>query len=76
MRPMSGPSTGEVEFVERETIGKSLVRFVYLEKFERMVMIWRVTFYRARDTWRPLDVDWDPNFKAFFQRSSDAPNPQ
>jgi hypothetical protein len=54
-----GTPVGEVELVRIEPIGKSLVRFTYLEKWERSGMIWRLTLYRPRDGWRLSQLAWD-----------------
>ena len=67
-----GKPIGEVEFVRIESIGKSFVRFVYLEKYQRHAMVWKLTFYQAGD-WKLQDVNWDANpqvLGALFQPDS------
>lgn len=51
-----GKPLGEVELVRTESLGKSLVRYVYLEKCERLAMTWQIDFYRGKDGW------WIPQF--------------
>ena len=45
-----GKSIG-YDFVEKETLGNSLVQYVYLQKFEKHVMVWRFIFYKPNDKW-------------------------
>ncbi len=45
-----GKSLG-YDFVEEEQLGKSLVQYVYLQKFEKHVMVWRFIFYKPNDEW-------------------------
>lgn len=52
-----GKSLGEVEAVRTEVVGKSLVRFVYLDKYERGAMVWRFTLYRTDGGWKWRDVN-------------------
>lgn len=56
-----GRSTGEVEFLRRETLGSSFMRFVYLERFERHVFIWRLTFSKSANQWNLFDLNWECN---------------
>ena len=50
---------GEVEFVAREAVGRSLVRYVYLERWGRSAVVWKLTFYRGRDNeWSLLNMNW------------------
>jgi hypothetical protein len=63
---------GEVEFLAREAVGHSLVRYVYLEKWERTAMVWKFTFYRAREGWTLYAVDWSntaPVIQSLFETS-------
>lgn len=63
---------GEIEFLNRETVGHSLVRFVYLEKWERTAMVWKFTFYRGREGWTLYAVDWSntaPVIQNLFETS-------
>ena len=50
---------GEVEFLAREAVGRSLVRYVYLERWGRSAIVWKLTFYRGRDDdWSLLNMNW------------------
>lgn len=62
---------GEIEFLARESVGKSLVRYVYLEKWDRMAVVWKFTFYHGRDGWTVYAVDWSnasPAIQELFQK--------
>ena len=39
------------DFVEEEQLGESLIQYVYLQKFEKHVMVWRFIFYKPKDKW-------------------------
>ena len=45
-----GKSLG-YDFVEEEQLGESLVQYVYLQKFEKHVMVWRFIFYKPTNEW-------------------------
>ncbi|WP_299788419.1 hypothetical protein [uncultured Shewanella sp.] len=45
-----GKSIG-YDFVEEEQLGESLIQYVYLQKFEKHVMVWRFIFYKPKDKW-------------------------
>lgn len=45
-----GKSIG-YDFVEKEQLGESLMQYVYLQKFEKHVMVWRFIFYKPKDKW-------------------------
>ena len=45
-----GKSVG-YDFIEAEQLGESLMQYVYLQKFEKHVMVWRFIFYKPNDKW-------------------------
>ena len=52
--PMVDQRFGKViakEFVKEKRIGKSLLRYYYLHKFENHPIYWRIDFYRPHDEW-------------------------
>jgi hypothetical protein len=61
-----GNPLGEVEFIRKEAVGRSLVRYIYVEKFERSVMVWRISFYRSPQGWILRGLNWDDGADAFF----------
>ena len=50
IRQRFGKSIG-YDFVEKEQLGNSLIQYVYLQKFEKHVMVWRFIFYKSKDKW-------------------------
>jgi len=68
MTTRHGKSSGEFEFIRKETVGASLVRFVYLEKLERTAVVWKLAFYRSSGVWKWKDLGLtdhlDPEFRA------------
>ncbi len=47
-----GPSLGEFELLRETALSPSLVRFVYLEKFERGGVWWVFVMYHGKDSWQ------------------------
>ncbi len=45
-----GKSLG-YDFVEEEQLGESLVQYVYLQKFEKHILVWRFIFYKPNQEW-------------------------
>ncbi|MFZ1984665.1 MAG: hypothetical protein WAU91_09655 [Desulfatitalea sp.] len=60
-----GPSIGW-DFVTVEKVGETLRQFVYLQKFERHVMVWRFIFYRPRDLWMLNTFYFDDRVQLLF----------
>src|SRR5262249_33267142 len=54
-----GNPTGEFELLSQQSASPSLVRLVYLEKFEKGGVVWYFFLYRAKDGWRISTVFWD-----------------
>jgi hypothetical protein len=65
MRQRFGPSIGW-DFVTVEKVGETLRQFVYLQKFERHVMVWRFIFYRPRDQWMLNTFYYDDRVQLLF----------
>lgn len=42
----------EKEFIKKERIGQSFVRFYYLHKFEKHAIYWQVDFYKPQNEWK------------------------
>lgn len=60
-----GNSTG-FEFVREARVGSSLVRYVYLHKFENNALRWRFDWYRAGDHWRVVYFNFDDKIQELF----------
>ena len=60
-----GSSLG-FEFVREERAGSSLVRYLYLHKFENNALRWRFEWYRAGDRWRVVYFGFDDKLQELF----------
>jgi hypothetical protein len=49
---------GEFEFVRAMVRSPSLVKFVYLEKYQRDGVLWFFVLYHSADAWRLVGVSW------------------
>jgi hypothetical protein len=53
-----GDRTGEFELVRETTLSPSLVKFVYLEKYQRDGILWHLVLYHSQGDWRLIGVSW------------------
>jgi hypothetical protein len=58
-------SRGEFELIRETTLGPSLTRLVYLERFPTGGVVWAIGLFRAADGWRILGVTVEPLETAF-----------
>jgi hypothetical protein len=65
-----GKPIGDVEYIGSETAGKSLLRFTYVEKFERQVYVWRFTFYKASKEWKLHSFSSNEHLDAIWKSGS------
>ncbi|OWK35992.1 hypothetical protein FRUB_08555 [Fimbriiglobus ruber] len=56
---VTGEAVGEVECVREEAVGTSFFKLTYIEKFERQVIVIRLTYYRPAKSWRLYDMTWE-----------------
>lgn len=42
----------EIEFIKKEGIGKSFLRYFYLHKFQNHAIYWRIDFYKPNREWK------------------------
>jgi len=61
-----GASSGEFELLRETALSPSVVRFAYLEKFDRGGVIWFFILYRGKDTWKLSFVDWSDKLALAF----------
>ena len=50
MEARFGKSIGH-EFVSENRVGSSVVRYAYLQKFEKHAIVWQFVFYRPTNSW-------------------------
>ena len=46
-----------------------LVRYVYIERFERGSLVWLFVVYRTKDGWRLNTISWNPDLIHAFPGS-------
>jgi hypothetical protein len=49
---------GEMEFVREQSLSPSLVRLVYLERYQHDGILWIFVVYRTMGEWRLVGVSW------------------
>ena len=54
-----GAPLGEADLVRVEPLGRSLARLVYVVKFDKHVVAWRLTYYRPAVEWKLHAVTFD-----------------
>lgn len=64
-----GESLHDVELIGSEIIGKSYITFNFLERFERRGLVWKMTFYRAKDGWFMSNLEWTQDLRSYFKPS-------
>src|SRR5215470_457464 len=52
--------------VRRETASETLLRLIYVEKFENTGLRWMFTFYKVRDVWKFNSFTWDEEIAKLF----------
>ena len=65
-----GPSSGDFELLRATTLSPSLVRFVYLEKFEKGGVWWMFVLYHGKDSWKLVWADHGGNLAILFANLS------
>ena len=55
------------DFVELEEVGDSVVRYVYIQKMEKHVMVWRFIFYKPKDKWLLNAWYFNDQIQSLFQ---------
>ena len=60
-----GGSIGH-EFLKEEKLGNSLVRLVYINKFEKHAMVWNFYCYKGKNGWVINTFKFDDNWPGLF----------
>jgi hypothetical protein len=61
-----GQPLGEYELLRVTAPSPSVVRFIYLERFERGAVWWMFVLYRTPERWQMAWVDWGGNLALLF----------
>ena len=55
------------ELVSTERVGKSFVRYIYLQKFEKHALRWTFSYYRPKDVWLVNQFKFDDGIDGLYQ---------
>ncbi|MEM0967435.1 MAG: hypothetical protein AAGJ81_14910 [Verrucomicrobiota bacterium] len=55
------------EYIRTEKVGDSLLRLIYLQKFEKSSLRWSITFYNPSGEWLVNSVSWDDKVGTLFE---------
>ena len=54
------------EFVKETSVGDTLIKIIYMEKFENTPVGWMFIFYKPKDKWVLNFFTWNDNTEVFF----------
>ena len=57
-----------VEFIRTEELGQSLVRHVFIEKFEKHALKWQLSFYKPSEEWIVNSIYWDVKISDLYNK--------
>jgi hypothetical protein len=55
-----------IEFVRTELVGDSMVRHIFIEKFEKHGLRWQISFYKPADSWIVNSIYWDDKISELY----------
>lgn len=55
------------QFLRSESAGGNLIRWTYLERFEKSAITWNFIGYRGKDGWMISGVTWSGNLEQLFE---------
>jgi hypothetical protein len=56
-----------VEYIRKETIGKSFIRYYYLHKFTNHAIYWQLDYYKANKNWKLDKVLFKDDLDVLFE---------
>ncbi|MDX1285306.1 MAG: hypothetical protein R3182_09845 [Draconibacterium sp.] len=57
----------EYEFVRKERIGKSFLRYYYLHKFSNHAIYWKIDFYKPNNAWIINTITFQDNLDILYE---------
>lgn len=63
--PRFGDIVGK-EFIRKEEVGKSFLRYQYIVKYEKHAVRWNMLFYKPEDEWFLNRINWDDQVEKLF----------
>lgn len=55
------------EFIRKNSLGESFLRYSYIQKLENHATRWQITFYRPKDKWIINKVSFDDSPEKLFE---------
>ena len=55
------------EYIQSNRIGKSYIRYIYIQKFSNHATRWMIIFYRPIDEWKVNVIVWDDKTHQLFE---------
>ncbi len=62
-----GDALISVTYLGRQEAGEGLIRFNYLENYNKTSLVWQFTFYKPADRWLVRQLRWQENLDALFR---------
>jgi hypothetical protein len=62
-----GKFTAEVELAGKEAVGSGFVRYLILQRFERVALVYTPTFYRTPRGWFLCELNYNTNIAAHLK---------
>ncbi|PCJ56296.1 MAG: hypothetical protein COA79_19195 [Planctomycetota bacterium] len=56
-----------LELTKEEEIGNSFIRYTYLHKFKKTVLVWVIVFYKPEDTWKVHALSYSGNLEPLYK---------
>ena len=54
------------EFIKEDEVKETLIKYTYLEKFDKHAVRWIFVFYKPEEKWLVNHFVWDDNIQALF----------
>lgn len=54
------------ELVKEEIVGSSLIKYTYLQKYEKNALRWSLLFYGPEGRWQINNLNWDSKIRKLF----------
>lgn len=55
------------EFIKTQKVGRSFIRYYFLQKFENHAIYWEFTFYRPKAMWQINEIEFKDDFDMLFE---------
>lgn len=55
------------EFLSKKAIGNSLIKYTYIQKFDKSPFVWYFILYKKNETWQVISFDFSDKVKELFE---------